>query len=199
MSNSNRDQILTVAIIAGGKSSRFGYPKADAKYQNSSLIETAVKIAQKISPNILIAAQNKNQFPDLKLPVYPDVVPNCGPIGGIYTALHFSKTEYVATLPCDLPLLRPEIIELLFQHNLADRPVVARSHLGCEPVVAIWPAILQPDLKQMIDNGEFSLFKNLRRLGSNEIDIPKLMPGYDKKWFFNVNYYEDLQKLNNSE
>ena len=184
------------AIIAGGKSSRFGYSKADAKYQNSSLIKTAVKIAQKISTNILIAAQNKNQFPELKLPVYPDVVPDCGPIGGIYTALHFSKTEFVATLPCDLPLFQPEIMEILFQHKTPDRPVVARSHLGCEPVVTIWPAILQPDIKQMIDKKEYSLVKNLRRLGAIEVEIHKLMPDYDKKWFFNVNYYEDLQKLN---
>ena len=39
-----------------------------------------------------------------------DVVPKCGPLGGIITALEQTKAERIVFLPCDMPFIGAELI-----------------------------------------------------------------------------------------
>jgi molybdopterin-guanine dinucleotide biosynthesis protein A len=42
-----------------------------------------------------------------------DLVPRCGPLGGIYSALKTTRADVVVFLACDMPLVREEMIDKL--------------------------------------------------------------------------------------
>lgn len=186
---------ITAAIIAGGKSRRFGSPKALAVLGNTTLIDYAIHTAQAISEKIIISYGEENLFAGKIIPVIPDAIPGCGPLGGIYTVLLHAKTPWVAALPCDLPLLNPQIYEVLFAARRKNCPVVALSERGVEPLVSIWPQNFAESLGEFIRKGEFALHKVVRELKALEVDIPSQLPDYHAEYFFNVNREEDLDRI----
>lgn len=195
MTQRDQKSHLTAAIIAGGKSVRFGSKKVFASLNDRSLIEHAVNLAQKISQKTIIIVADKPDFTNLNHQVFVDIIPERGPMGGLYTALTYAETSLIATLPCDLPLLPPELYLILLQHLKESIPAVAVSHSGLEPLVAIWPKTILPDVEHEIQQNQFKMHLFLKKMGAVEVSIPDLLPGYEKKWFVNVNTLADLKKI----
>ena len=188
---------VTAALIAGGQSKRFGSPKQFAGYGDRRLIDYALDIVQSISRDAIIISNDNNHFSDAQLPVYSDLVKNCGPLGGIYTALYYAREKWVAVLPVDMPLLNLKIYRMLYPSCNADKPVVACSHKGLEPLVSIWPVSVLPYLKLQIEEQDFRLYYLLKKLQAIEINFASL-PDYEHHWFENINYKKDIKSLENS-
>ena len=191
----NRLKNTSAAIIAGGRSSRFGTNKAIACYQNKKFIDIATQIGYRISSEAFIIFGDRYHSEDLLIPAVSDIIPNCGPIGGIFTALIHSTNSFVCTLPCDMPLLVPELFGLLHEKRSVDRPVVALSDNGIEPLLSLWPTSLASVIYSYINKGNFKLHYVLSELQAIEINVPLLMEHYDSKIFTNINYKKDLEKI----
>jgi molybdopterin-guanine dinucleotide biosynthesis protein A len=187
----------SVAIIAGGKSSRFGTNKARANYNDKKLIEIALQLGGSISSEIFIITGNKYNYDDQLVPSISDLIPNCGPIGGIYTALMTSSNSLVCTLPCDMPLLKKEIFNLLYQNRSDEYPVVACSENGLEPLICLWPTNLALEIYSYLKEGKYSLRHLLLDLNAIQINIPMLIKEYDQRIFTNINYKLDLENIVN--
>jgi len=186
---------VTSALIAGGKSRRFGSPKELAQYAGKRLVDYAVTTAQSISHNtIIIGHKTESSLVHFNIPVYDDLIPDCGPLGGIYTALYYAKDKYIAVLPVDMPLLNLKIYRALYPSLNAEKPVVACSHKGIEPLVSIWPAGTFSALKVPIEKKDFRLYSLLKKLHAIEINFAKL-PDYQEHWFENINYKKDINLL----
>jgi len=186
---------VTSALIAGGKSRRFGSPKELAQYAGKRLVDYAVTTAQSISHNtIIIGHKTESSLVHFNIPVYDDLIPDCGPLGGIYTALYYAKDKYIAVLPVDMPLLNLKIYRALYPSLNAEKPVVACSHKGIEPLVSIWPAGTFSALKVQIEKKDFRLYSLLKKLHAIEINFAKL-PDYQEHWFENINYKKDINLL----
>ncbi len=188
---------LTVAIIAGGKSKRFGAQKALAQLAGKRLIDYALTLANNISEEVLLNVNDTNKFVDIAAKIIPDLQPACGPLGGIYTVLQSTKTDWVAILPCDMPLLSGNVYEILFENRRENLPVVAVSHRGVEPLVSIWPKrIAESEIwVQKFAENNFALHKTLRQLNACEIDMTKLLTPYQPEIFLNVNYPGDFARV----
>lgn len=186
---------LSVAIIAGGRSTRFGSPKTKAGFQGISLLDHALNLAREITPTVMLSInQPVENIPDEVLQ-YKDLYSNCGPAGGVYTMLKTAKTPLVAILPCDMPLLASAIYARLRIHSTGAVPVVAQSHLGLEPLVAVWPTALADALEGFILKGTYSLRKIVTDLNAEIIDLPSEFASYNPRWVANVNRPEDLEKI----
>ena len=186
---------LTAAIIAGGKSRRFGTPKALATFGDKTLIEHAICLANSITSATIISTNKENLFEDLNITCVPDIIPDSGPLGGIYSALMYAKTSWVAVLPCDMPLLTANIYSTLRQHLKQNRPTVAVSGNGIEPLVSIWPKSLAGSLKIALEDKRFAIYRMLETLNPVKISISEVLPEYFPEMFFNINRREDLEKL----
>ncbi|NOY58430.1 MAG: molybdenum cofactor guanylyltransferase [Calditrichaeota bacterium] len=185
---------MTIAIIAGGKSSRFGDSKLKALYLKRRLIDYAVDLAYSLSPHVMIVGGTTSLPEDLRPPVVHDLTTEIGPLGGIVTALTFGKTDWLAVMPCDAPQLSAKIYQALFDHVDRDVPVVAISKSGMEPLVSLWPRSVLPILKQTIAGCNYALRPLLRRLNATMCDVTKIA-GYSENWFVNINCQHDLQLL----
>ncbi len=186
---------LTAAIIAGGKSRRFGAPKALVRLGNESLLDHALRLAGQISSRALLNYGEINIYEDKNVPLVGDVLPGCGPLGGIYSVLQAAQTPWVAVLPCDLPLLPAQVYRILFERRQKNRPVSACSERGLEPLVSIWPKTLAGALEARLRKGDFALQTVIRELRGVEISMPQELPGYRAEFFLNVNRKEDLEQI----
>lgn len=186
---------VTVAIIAGGKSQRFGEPKALAKFGQQTLMDFSLQLARRLSRRIFVVSGNNEYHLPVGIKVYSDLLPERGPLGGIHTALFYSATPYLATLPCDMPLLSVRVYQILHQHLKAGRPVVAVSEKGWEPLVAIWPREALPIVEAYLMSEQLSLRNVLQALEVVEVSMPRHLTPYDPDIFFNINTKNDLNKL----
>jgi molybdenum cofactor guanylyltransferase len=186
---------VTSALIAGGKSRRFGSSKLLARFDGKRLLDHALRTALSISQDTIIIGNIKDDLTSVTVPVYQDLISGCGPLCGIYTALHHAKQKYVAVLPVDMPLLSVDVYRFLYPSLMEARPVVALSHKGLEPLVSIWPVAVLAEFESAIKNNEYRLHKLLQKVNAKEIDLATFMPNYEQKWFKNINYKEDLEFL----
>ena len=186
---------LTAAVIAGGKSTRFGRNKLRETLAGKEIIDYAIQLGQQIARECIIIHGDDDDFSDKGLSHYSDVVSSCGPAGGVYTALFYAAQPWVATIPGDVPLLQPAIYEYLYENRQKNTPVVAVSHKGMEPLVAIWPRALVTNLEHFVHQRKLALHEILEALQALTIPIPDLMADYSPQLFLNVNTQEDFEQL----
>lgn len=132
---------LLGAILAGGRSSRFGSDKAEALLGGLPLIDhVADKLVRQCDAVIVIGHDHA------RLPRIDDrPSPGHGPLGGINAALHHALAhgfDHVLTAPCDAVDLDADLAMLL-------QP--GPSCVASQPVIGLWPASAAPVLDTMLD------------------------------------------------
>lgn len=186
---------VSAGIIAGGQSRRFGRPKALAQLQGQPLIEYAIRTAGAISNIVMLSYGTHHFFPDSRVVPIADRIPDCGPLGGIFSVLVAASTPWVAVLPCDMPLLRPEVYEVLYAHREEGRPVVACSRNGLEPLVSLWPVEVAGKLESRLKEGRLALHRAVEALEGIQVSMVDHFPRDHVYLFRNVNYPQDLEAI----
>lgn len=158
---------ITVAILAGGSSKRFGSDKALTKFQGRPLISHMLDIARKVSSTILVAVSDEEQekmikpfVKGAKIVIDPDGETKCALTGAI-TAFEHTETTYVILLPVDAPLAEPDLLKLLIQLSPGHGAIVPSWPSGyIEPLHSVYHAehaytmgleIMEKGLRRMSD------------------------------------------------
>lgn len=118
------------AVIAGGRSSRFGSDKAVALLGGRPLIDHAIGILTPHVDRLVICGRQWSGLTSLA-----DPAPDLGPLGGIAAALAYAEAEgfgSVLTIACDMP----EVPEATLVEVLAALP----SYCADAPILGHWPA-----------------------------------------------------------
>lgn len=103
--------MLTVSIQAGGKSTRMGQDKALMPFLGRPLIERIIARVAPIADEIIITTNDPQAYRFLGLPLFTDIHPERGALGGLQTALACASHPLVAVLACDMPFASPELID----------------------------------------------------------------------------------------
>ncbi len=112
MAPSSERPPLIGAVLAGGRSSRFGSDKALAPAGETTmgaLVVAALRSAQ-VDPVVAIGGDVGWQ---LGVPTVPDRWPGQGPLAAVATATLWARRGSVLVVPCDLPLLKPQDVALI--------------------------------------------------------------------------------------
>lgn len=106
-----------------------------------------------------------------------DLVPRCGPLGGIYTALKTSRADAELFLACDMPF----VSSTLLQEISAE---LSPSRIAAFAVVdgtAGFPFVIRrkalPVVEAQMARGEFSLQKLALELKARRVRVPKSRQG----------------------
>jgi len=205
-------------ILSGGRSKRF--QNARETWQDKALVELfgkpllihAIKNVQEVVDEVVICVNNekrKAQYSDVltkhglrnsKLLVDEQRNQLGGPIMGILTGLKATQADHCFTLPSDMPLLQPRVIEHMFD-QLKD------SHV----VVPMWPNGRLETLTMVLEKPEaLEIAKtlcHLKRPRSDDIirgalniffvSIVSEISAFDPplKSFTNINSQSDLASL----
>ena len=158
---------ITVAILAGGTSKRFGSDKALAEFQGKPLISHMLEIASRISSKVLVVSSDEEQ--EMSLGPYvknativrdPEGEPKCALTGAI-TAFEYTETKHVQLLPVDSPLAEPDLLKLLIRLKTGHGAVIPSWPSGyIEPLHSVYHAehaysqgleVMESGLKRMRD------------------------------------------------
>ncbi len=116
---------FSLAIIAGGKSRRMGRDKAFVELGGQTLIQGVIAASAGLgqAETILIANQPA-AYAHLGLPIYRDILPDTGSLGGIYTALKKAKSAWVLALACDMPFVSADLLRCMIERMDDDLDIV---------------------------------------------------------------------------
>src|SRR5258705_5123572 len=135
-----------ICILAGGLSARMGREKARIRLGRRTLLGHVRNTAQKLGIDVRV--------------IRKDLVPRCGPLGGIYSGLKTSRHAAEVFLSCDMPFVTPELLRRIVR---AAGPMFV-EHDG----LAGFPLMLSTENLGMIQNeiraGRLSLQNLARRL-----------------------------------
>jgi molybdopterin-guanine dinucleotide biosynthesis protein A len=189
--------VLSVVIQAGGLSKRMGQNKALMLFRGQPLISRVIQRITPLAGEILITTNQPEKLTFLGLPLFRDIIPGKGVLGGLLTSLQIASNPLVAVIACDLPFINPALIayesNILFKNNQYDL-VVPKTSKGFEPLHAVYRRnVCLPAVKDALLAGEMRMASwfhrvNMYVLSSDEIF--NLDPfGYS---FTNINTPEDL-------
>jgi len=181
---------ITGIILAGGKSKRFGKDKALIEWQGKTLFENAVDLCRPFTNSLLISSNHTahNQF---GIEVVPDKVADCGPMGGIYSCLDKSDTEWNFVISVDSPAVHPGFIQTLISESGKYDAVIPLHEQGIEPLVALYHRDILDEIEKSIERREFKMHDLIRKLNSKFVDSQTWLKKYPNL-FHNINRPDDL-------
>jgi molybdopterin-guanine dinucleotide biosynthesis protein A len=132
--------MLTVCIQAGGQSSRMGEDKALKTFLGRPLIQRVAERLSTIADELIVTTNRPDDYGFLNLPLFPDLKPGRGALGGLYTAIASAKHPIVGVVACDMPFASPSLLRaasrLLAQEEVD--VVIAKFGEGYEPLHALY-------------------------------------------------------------
>jgi len=179
---------ITGVIMAGGKSSRMGSDKGLMLYNEKPLIQYSIDVLQHFCSEMLISTQN-TEYVQFGFPLVHDLIPECGPMGGIYSTFKFTKAEFLLVLACDMPFVTPETIEKLLENRSDFDCVVPRIGDKLEPLCAVYSRSLFSKIESRIKTGNLSMHGLIMESNYKLVDFEDDLPD-----FRNLNTPEEFEK-----
>lgn len=143
---------MNAVILAGGKSSRMGTNKAFLKLKGKTFIELQIELLREMFDDIFISAVTSLEYEYLNLPIFKDVYPGKGPLGGIYTSLINSDSFHTFMLACDMPFVGLELIKYLKDLTKEFDVVIPKRERGLEPLHAFYSKNCIDPIKRELDD-----------------------------------------------
>jgi molybdopterin-guanine dinucleotide biosynthesis protein A len=187
-------QPITGVILAGGKSSRMGQNKALMSLGGKRLVDRVVEVMRSVFDDLLMVTNTPDVYADLGLPMAPDVWPDKGSLGGVYSAIYRVATPYCLVVACDMPFLQAAGLRYLIT-QMANYDVVVPDVLGeLQTLHAIYSkACLQP-IERRLETNRLRIVGFFPDVRVRTVTASELEP-YDPEWlaFQNLNTPEEFQ------
>ncbi len=132
--------MITIVLQAGGESSRMGKDKAFLPFLGIPLIKRLMDRFQQLNAEMLIISNNAPPYLEFGLPVFGDVRPGRGALGGLLTALSVANTPLVGLVAVDMPFASPQLIRFMadkIQGSNLDG-IIPSTPNGIEPLHAVY-------------------------------------------------------------
>lgn len=187
---------VTGAILAGGQSRRMGRDKSCIEIAGRTMLERVIDRLSPLFDSLMIIGGDNSLRDTRGLPVHPDIRPRMGSLGGIYTAVMLSPTEQVFCVACDMPFIRPEVVDHLKCLSEAGYDaVVPRVNGELQPLCALYSRAVRNAIEQDLVSGVRRIKTTLSSLRVRVVEESELLSlDPELNTFFNINTPEDLDK-----
>ncbi len=181
---------VTAAILAGGTSSRMGTNKALLKLGNTTFIQRIAGTLGSVFERVVIIANRADEYAFLHLPIFSDIYPQCGPLGGLHSALVHSSTPHVFIASCDIPFITDAMTRALLENASAETTTIASDGEQTHPLFGIYPTTLLTAVEHALHSGQRSMFAFLSTQNVNVLDFSPF-----RAQLRNINTIEEYQAL----
>lgn len=145
---------ITGIILSGGKSSRMGSDKGFMSYNGKPFIQHSIEALKPLVMEIIIVSNNVD-YDVFGLKRIEDVMENAGPLAGLYSGLHQSKTDYNLVLSCDIPLINTSILQRLVDAIDDDSEIIQIESQGkTMPLIALYRKACEHIFLKLLNEGE---------------------------------------------
>ena len=186
------------AVLAGGKSQRFGEDKSQVKLNGKLLIDYILSEIIDEFKEILIVSNNQIKFKNYEnISLINDFKKDQGPLGGVLSAMKWAKEknnkyEWISTFPVDTPFFKKEILQkFLSEINSEESKLFfIKSNNTRHNIFGIWSIDLMKKLEDDLNDGQRKV-----EVWANSVGVKVInMEFINKDPFFNINTKEDLEK-----
>ena len=199
-SSSSPTNSITVAVMAGGKSSRMGQDKSFIELSGKPMIEHVLDKVSDLTDELFIISNKPSKYQHLALPTYTDIIPGMGPLGGLYTALYKSSKSHVLVVACDMPWLNRPLLKYLISIREKAEVIVPRWKEHPEPLHAVYSLDCLPVIKDRLSAGELKMVSFYERINVHFVEKSKIIQFDPKgKSFANVNTPGDLERASTQD
>jgi len=189
--------LLTGVVLAGGRSVRYGRNKALEAFKGKRLIDSAVEDLGAFCAPVLAVANDLEPYWDVRATLVRDIIPQQGPLAGIYTALLFSPHEWLFVKATDMPFLVRDLAAMMCTARDESCDVLVPIRNGrYEPLFALYHRRCIPSIADAIERGERKIVSFYRKVKVKELS--------EEEWrtvdpeglsFRNVNTPGDMELL----
>ena len=150
---------IGAVILAGGQSRRMGENKAFLTLEGKTFLSLISGQLEGFE-EILLSVDKKEEYQGVNLTIVEDFFPDCGPLGGMYSALSVCQSEYLFTISCDMPLYQKELGEYMcsFVDGNYDAYVLVNREGRMQPQCAIYSTRIRSIFGEQIKEGNCRIF-----------------------------------------
>jgi len=186
---------ISGVILAGGKSKRFGSNKAFIKVEGIPIVQHLYNHLRFLLGNVNVITNSLEEFRHLGLPMYPDLIMDKGPIGGIHSAMENSFSQFVFVTPCDLPKFSYKLLSVL-ANTIGDADAVCFTKARkIEPLPALFHRRTLSKLSYFMKSGDNSVHTFLDFSNAFHIPIENYSNVLHPEMLSNCNTQDDFEKL----
>ena len=187
--------MMTVVILAGGKSRRMGRDKLLLPLAGESLLERALRRWEEAGFRALVSVSQLEKYPWLGERRVADAFPGAGPMAGLLAGLEASGGGVFLTA-ADMPFSDPEAARQMAQ-LCGDRAacVLQDSQGRWEPLFGWYGPEAAAPARQLLEAGERRMQALLEALSVRVLRPEELGQSWDSRILLNVNRPEDYEKL----
>lgn len=185
--------MVTMAIQAGGRSSRMGRDKGLVELAGKPLVRHIIDRLGPLAGEILITTNSPQSYADFGARTAADAQPGAGALDGLLTALESAEGDPVLVVACDMPFASRPLATHLLALSATAEAVVPRPGDEFEPLFAAYRRSCAAAIRRALDAGQrrvISFFPDVRLRVVDAAEARQIDP--DPWCFFNVNTPEDL-------
>jgi molybdenum cofactor guanylyltransferase len=187
-------------VLAGGLGRRMsddgaGIDKGLEPFRSRPMVEHVIgRLAPQVDEVWINANRNLERYARFGCRLVPDALPGfAGPLAGLHAAMLAASGCWIATAPCDSPLLPGDLVDRLWQAlrpgRQPPRIAIARCAGREQPVFMLADAGLLDTLEAFLASGRRRIDAWYGALPHLEVDFP------DEQAFRNINTRQELLDL----
>jgi len=187
---------LSLAILAGGHSQRFGEDKALAQLHGKPLLAHILERTAGLAAETFIVTNRPRAYEQFSQRLVSDLLPGSGVLGGLYTALHYAAQPWLLALACDMPLVNRALLGYMLTLTGDAEAVVPRLGGLPEPLHALWSKACLGPAREALERGDrriVSFFPAVRVRYVNQAEVEAFDPEHLS--FLNVNTPDELAEI----
>lgn len=174
-----------------------GRNKALLEVNGQTLLDRLIGLLAPLMSEILLVTRQPELYGQRPIRVVQDIYEVRSSLTGIHAGLSYVRADYAFVVPCDTPLLKPAVVQLLMDEIMPDVDIVVPIINGYyEPLCAIYGKACLGRIETQLEGGNFkikNIFKDLRVKTVPEERFETVDPGL--RSFMNVNTPEELTAL----
>ena len=172
-------------ILTGGESRRMGEDKGRMLIEGRSMVE---RISSTLN-TVLESIYTVGGKPYPPLPHLEDIYPNRGPLGGLYTALHHTPSNWLFVTACDVPMLPVGVIESLWALCSETFDGVIPFWKQSQFLIGFYNKRIQRIVERTVQSNDRSMKHLISQLNVQQIPLEETLP------LFNINTPPAYQAL----
>jgi molybdopterin-guanine dinucleotide biosynthesis protein A len=154
--------MVSAAILAGGHATRFsGCDKSALVVEGRTILDRQIAVLAPLTDEVIVVRE--------------DIVPGCGPLGGLHTALTRAQHERLFLVACDMPFITGPFVSYLFSLAGDWDIVVPHTERGYHPLSAVYrrtclPAVARRLAKRQLKMTALFADVRVREVGDEELN-----------------------------
>ncbi len=186
-------------VLAGGKSQRMGTDKARLVLPDGRpVILSVVEVLKSICGEVVVVTEATGRYADLALPArrVTDIVPGCGPMGGLHAGLRAIDAPFALAVACDMPFLNPRLLRYMADLPRDYEALVPSIGGRWQPLHSIYAKACLATVENLLTRDLLALTDLLSRVRMRTLPFATVQR-FDPEGlsFLNLNEPDDLMRV----